>query len=145
MRKDIQDLIQANNICVLATVWEGEPHCSLMSYAADAECREIYMVTHRETKKYRNLAANPSVSLLIDSRQEAGGGSAVRTKALTISGKVQQKVHPEKMEAVQKRLFEKHAALKAIFNDPGTEIIVVRINAVQLLDGITDAYFEKIS
>ena len=145
MREDIQALIQANKICVLATVWGGEPHCSLMSYATDDNCREIYMATHKETKKFRNLTANPSVSLLIDSRQDAGRDSSVRTKALTISGKVEKNINEKKMEAVQKRLFEKHAALKNIFNDPGTEIIIVKISAVQLLDGITDAYFEKIS
>ncbi len=145
MRKDIQDLIQANKICVLATVWEGEPHCSLMSYATDDDCREIYMATHKETKKYRNLAANPSVSLLIDSRQDTGKSPSAQTKALTISGKVQKNTDQEKMADVQKRLFEKHSALKKIFNDPDTEIIIVKISAVQLLDGITDAYFEKIS
>ena len=69
MRKDIQELLQANRTCVLATVSEGEPHCSLMSYATDDDCREIYMATHRDTKKYKNLTANPSVSLLIDTRE----------------------------------------------------------------------------
>jgi hypothetical protein len=49
------------------------------------------------------------------------------------------------MAAARARLFEKHAELKNIFNDLDTEIIVVNIRAVQLLDGITDAYFEEIS
>ena len=83
MRTDIRDLIQSNNVCVLATVSGGEPHCSLMTYATDTDSREIYMITQRETKKYRNLKGNPSVSLLIDTRQT---DSKSRTKALTITG-----------------------------------------------------------
>lgn len=41
MCQDIRDLIQANKACVLATVSEGEPHCSLMSHATDEHGREI--------------------------------------------------------------------------------------------------------
>ena len=145
MRKDIQELIQANKICVLATVSEGEPHCSLMSYATDDDCYEIYMATHKKTKKYRNLATNPSVSLLVDSRQNAGTSPSAQTKALTISGTFQRNIDEKKMATARARLFEKHAELKNIFNDLDTEIIVVQIKAVQLLDGITDAYFEEVS
>ena len=145
MRKDIQALIQANKICVLATVSEGEPHCSLMSYATDDDCREIYMATHKETKKYRNLTVNSSVSLLVDSRQDAGVNPAAQTKALTISGTFQRNLDEKKIAAARTRLFEKHARLENIFNDPDTEIIIVKIRTVQLLDGITDAYFEEVS
>ena len=145
MRKDIQTLIQANRICVLATVSEGEPHCSLMSYATDDDCREIYMATHKETKKYRNLTANPSVSLLVDSRQDIGAHPAAQTKALTISGTFQRNLDEKKIAAARARLFEKHAGLKNIFNDPDTEIVIIKIRAVQLLDGIINAYFEEVS
>lgn len=144
MRKDIRELIQANKICVMATAGEGEPHCSLMSYATDDNCREIYMATRKDTKKYRNLIANPSVSILVDSRQDAGASPSAQIKALTISGTFQGNIDEEKMAAVRARLFEKHAELKNIFNDPDTGIVVVKIMAVQLLDGVTDAYFEKV-
>lgn len=145
MRRDIQEMIQANKMCVMATVSEGMPHCSLMTYVTDDNCREIYMATRRETKKYRNLTANPSVSLLVDSRLDARVGPSAQTKALTISGTFQRNIDPKKMASVRTRLLEKHSELKKIFNNPDTEIIVVKIQSVQLLDGIADAYFEKIS
>jgi len=145
MRKDIQELIKANKLCVLATVSEAGPHCSLMSYATDENCHEIYMATHKDTKKYRNLIVNPSVSLLIDSRQDVGAHPSAQTKALTISGTFQSNIDEKKMAMARARLFEQHAGLKDIFKDPDTEIIIVQIHAVQFLDGITDAYFEKIS
>ncbi len=145
MRKDIQALIQSNRICVLATVSGGEPHCSLMSYATDHDCREIYMATSRQTKKYRNLQANPYVSLLVDSRQDAVAGPAMPLRALTISGTLQKEADENKLADIRERLIKKNADLQEIFNDPDTAIIIVRISAVQLLDGLTDAYFEIIS
>ena len=145
MRKDIQDLIQLNRICVLATVSGGEPHCSLMSYATDDDCRKIYMATSRQTKKYRNLQANPHISLLVDSRQDVTAGPVVPVRALTIAGTFQKDVDEKKAADIRERLFRKNADLRKIFDDPDTAIIVVRICTVQLLDGLTDAYFEIIS
>ena len=142
MRNDIKNLIQENRICVMATVSEGQPHCSLMSYAVDADCREIYMATHKDTKKYRNLAANPSVSLLIDSR-ETGGES--QTKALTVTGTFQGVIDEQRKALIQDALLKRHPDLKEFFADPASEIIVVRVQALQLLDGITDAYYEPVS
>jgi general stress protein 26 len=142
MRADIRDLIQSNNICVLATVSEGEPHCSLMSYSTDIESREIYMITQRETKKYRNLKENPFVSILIDTRQT---NSINRTKALTITGTVQSSVDENKKSIIRAHLLENNPNLKEFLDDPAAEIIVVQVKAVQLLDGIKDSYFEIVT
>jgi nitroimidazol reductase NimA-like FMN-containing flavoprotein (pyridoxamine 5'-phosphate oxidase superfamily) len=142
MRADIRDLIQLNNVCVLATVSEGDPHCSLMSYVTNIDSHEIYMITPRETKKYRNLKDNPSVSLLIDTRQT---DSKNRTKALTITGTVQSSVDENKKSIIRAHLLEKNPNLKEFIDDPAAEIIVVQVKAVQLLDGIKDSYFEIVT
>jgi len=70
MLEEMKALAKQKDICVLATVSDGNPHCSLMAYATDDDCREIYMITQKGTKKYKNLIKNPSVSLLIDTREE---------------------------------------------------------------------------
>ena len=71
MLDQIKALAREKNICVLATDAGGRPYCSLMAYVIDENCREIFMVTHKKTQKYRNLINNPAVSLLIDSRENA--------------------------------------------------------------------------
>lgn len=142
MRKDISDIIQSNHVCVLATVSDGKPHCSLMSYVADADSREIYMITQRETKKYRNLAGNPAVSLLIDTRQT---DSQSHTKALTITGIFQGTIDENKKSNIRTSLLKKNNDLKAFVDDPSVEIIFVQVKAVQLLDGIKNAYFENVT
>jgi len=145
LRKDIQELIQANKLCVLATVSDGEPHCSLMSYATNDDCRKLYMATRTQTKKYRNMMANPYVSLLVDSRQDIGASPAAPTKALTISGTFQTDVGREEIMNGRQRLLEQHPDLKEMLHDADVELIIVKISKVQLLNGIADAYFEIVS
>ena len=144
MREDIRELIKAGRTCVLATVSGKEPHCSLMSYATDEDCREIYMATRRDTKKYRNLIANPSVSLLIDSRATNAKNPTSPTRALTVTGIIERGVEEQRKKAIRETLRKHHPDLIEFFDDPFLEIIVVQVRALQLLDGITNAYFEKI-
>ena len=86
MLEEMKALVRQNDICVLATASQNQPHCSLMAYTTDDECREIYMVTKKLTRKYRNLMENPSVSLLIDTRSEDPGSDRLKAKALTVEG-----------------------------------------------------------
>ena len=144
MRADIKELIENNLVCVLATVSGASPHCSLMSYVADTDCQEIYMVSHKNTKKYQNLTNNPAVSLLIDSREISLSPGKKRSLALTVTGIFQQDAPAEKKRAVRELLRGKHPDLGALLDDSGAEIIVLKINALQLLDGISNAYFENV-
>lgn len=144
MHSEIKKLIQSSKICVLATVSGIDPHCSLMSYATDDDCREIYMVTQKNTKKYNNLKDNPSVSLLIDSREMDRTDRRGRAKALTVTGIVQRAVDQNAKDAIKARLLNRHPHLKDFADHPEAEMLVVKIKAFQLLDGITDAYFETV-
>jgi nitroimidazol reductase NimA-like FMN-containing flavoprotein (pyridoxamine 5'-phosphate oxidase superfamily) len=65
MLERMNDIVKRNDLCVLATVSEGKPHCSLMSYVSDEEGDEIYMISHKQKKKYANLMETPFVSLLM--------------------------------------------------------------------------------
>jgi nitroimidazol reductase NimA-like FMN-containing flavoprotein (pyridoxamine 5'-phosphate oxidase superfamily) len=140
MIEKMRDLIRKKDTCVLATVSGGKPHCSLMSYIADSDCREIYMVTHQQTKKFKNLLENPWVSLLIDTREEDPRAEIGQKKALTIAG-VFQKIEPAKEESIRVEFLEKHPQLKELVEDPGAEIISIRVQSFQLLEGVRDSYF----
>lgn len=143
MRDDIRDLITGNNHCVLATVCGTRPHCSLMSYVADEQCHELYMITFRQSQKYTNLLNNPSVSLLIDTREQDTGNKRSRARALTISG-VFRNIHDRaKKESVRSRLIARHPHLKELASHPDAEPFSVMVDSVLLLEGVTEAYFEQ--
>lgn len=141
MLKEMKALAKQQNICVLATVSGGKPHCSLMAYAIDDDCREIYMVTHRETSKYRNLTENPSVSLLIDTRGERAGSPGSAAKALTVSGLFQRIDKQDKREFARARLLEKHPHLKGFIDHPDAELLCIRVVSFLLLTGLTDSHY----
>jgi general stress protein 26 len=135
-------LVRAKDSCVLATVSSGKPHCSLMSYITDPECREIFMVTHSHTRKYKNLQENPCVSLLIDTREEDRNLAVGQKKALTISGTFQ-KVDPTRRKEIREQFLARHPQLKELADDPEAVLISIRVQSFQLLEGVRDAYFAE--
>jgi len=144
MLEKIKDIILKNDLCVLATVSRGEPHCSLMSYVPDEEGREIYLVSHRATRKYLNLVQNPSVSLLIDTREDKAGQDRIKIKALTINGEFQAINEPFKKDSIRSRFLKQHPHLKDFLNDPGSDIFSIRFKSFQLLDGVKDISIETL-
>ena len=139
MIEKMKALVKGKHICVLAMVSQAAtPHCSLMVYVADEECREIYMATHSSTMKYQNLLHNPAVSLLIDSREVTPRQQA---QALTISGLFQPIDDKNKKERVEARLLRQHPHLKELIKNPDTVLICIKVQSFLLLDGLTDSHF----
>jgi len=144
MLEKMKDIVKANDLCVLATVSDGKPHCSLMSYISDEEGHEIYLISHKQTKKYANLMENPTISLLIDTREEERWQKRIYIKALTLSGEFQTINDLGKKDFIRSKFLKKHPHLSDFLNDPGAEIFSIRIKSFQLLDGVKDAFFENI-
>jgi nitroimidazol reductase NimA-like FMN-containing flavoprotein (pyridoxamine 5'-phosphate oxidase superfamily) len=140
----MKELVKTKDICVLATVSDNRPHCSLMVYATDEKCREIYMVTHRQTKKFRNLVENPVVSLLIDTREEDVGARRPNAKALTVNGVFKAMREPLEREVLLARLVRRHPHLKSFAEDPDAELIRIEIESFLLLEGLTNSHFEAV-
>ena len=144
MIEKMKDIVKANDLCVLATVSEGKPHCSLMSYISDEEGREIYLISYKQTKKYANLMENPMVSLLIDTREEDKGEKRIYIKALTVSGEFQTIKDHGKKDLIRSKFLKSHPHLTDFLNDPAAEIFSIKIKSFQLLDGVKDAFFETV-
>lgn len=66
--QDLRTLLTSQPLAVLSTEGEGQPYASLVAYAVTEDLKAILFATTRATRKYRNLAGNPRVSLLIDNR-----------------------------------------------------------------------------
>jgi len=143
MHNEIMSLIKRKDICVLATVSKDRPHCSLMAYVTDEDCRAIYLVTHRTTKKYNNLLQNPFVSLLIDNRDEFPEAAAPGSQALTIFGLFQKMDNQGEIDEIRLQFIRKHPRLNPFIDHPDAEIVCIKVQSLQLLDGLTDSFFEE--
>jgi len=144
MLEKMKNIIFKNDLCVLATASEGVPHCSLMSYVPDEEGKEIYFVSHKATRKYLNLVKNPSVSLLIDTREEQAGQERIKIKSLTINGEFQAVNESGKKDYIRSRFLKQHPHLNDFLNDPGSDIFSIRLKSLQLLDGVKDISIETL-
>ena len=144
MIEKMKALVKRKDTCVLATVSENNPHCSLMAYVTDNDCREIYMVTNKQSTKFRNLSANPSVSLLIDTREEHTGMQRPDAQALTVSGVYQEIQDETKKTRIRSKLLEKHPHIKNLMDMPDAEVFCVKVTSFLLLDGVSEAHFETL-
>ena len=142
MLKEMKYVMLSQDMCVMATVSGAKPHCSLMAYITDDDCRKIYMITHKQTTKYQNLTANPSVCLLIDTRLSDIGEQRQKAKALTVNGVFEKIENPKEFLAVRAKLLQRHLQLKEFASQPDAEVFAVKIHSLQLLKGATDAHFE---
>lgn len=134
----IKVVIDACKTCVLATASRNTPHCSLMAYIHDKDTREIFVVTSKKTKKYRNITANANVCLLIDTRMDA---SPSQVQALTINGVAREIVDRKADDKIRNRMHRSHPHIEAILEDPDSAVIGIKITSAVLLDGPTDAHF----
>jgi nitroimidazol reductase NimA-like FMN-containing flavoprotein (pyridoxamine 5'-phosphate oxidase superfamily) len=144
MLQEMKGLMREKDLCVLATASNNRPHCSLMAYAADDECTELYMATLRQSKKYRNLKENPLVSLLIDAREEDAPPRKFQARALTISGLFQEIQEPTRRELARAKLLQKHPHLIEFLGRTDTEVFCITVQSFLMLEGITEAHFETV-
>jgi len=137
-------VLKGEDMCVLATVAGGVPHCSLMAYITDEKCRKVYMVTHRNTKKYANLLANPAVCLLIDTRRSGTRSLRENVQALTVSGTFELVQDEGLVAGLKSRFVEAHPHLREFAQDPDAQIFAIKLRELQLLRDATDASYETL-
>lgn len=134
MLDKMKELLKSQDVCALATVSpEGQPHCSLMFYVTDDHGRHLYLLTRGGTKKYRNVSTNPSVSILIDSREKRSPEDPVL--ALTISGICETLPEGGLRDTVLNKLLTRHPHLQGVAADTQAKVLKVRGISLQLLQG----------
>lgn len=141
MLEEMLAFIRENELCVLATVHDREPHASLMTYLPGDQGRKIYLLTSAETLKYRNILANPRVSLLIDGRRADEPGH--RLKALTVGGTCAPAPDGEQAR-LKARFAAQRPHLAGIVADPAARVLEVRVRTLQLLDGPVDSRYVEL-
>jgi len=145
IREKINNLIKRQHRCVLATSSENRPLCSLMAYASNASCNEIYLMTLKNSRKYQNMCENPAVSILIDTRQDSPGLGPNETMALTLSGHFDRDIDDIERERILKELSGKHPELKDFFENQEMEPVKIILTSCLLMEGPAKAHHMKFS
>jgi len=135
-------LLRAKDVAVLATMSAEGPHASLMGYAAAADGRRVWMVSEGDTRKVRNLRAEPRASLLVDTREMLDKGG--RAQALTVFGRCRILESGPERDAALAEVVRRRPLLRELAETPGSVALEVRVTGMLLVDGVREAQFLEI-
>ncbi len=123
---EIKALLETQKLAVLATHRQGQPHASLVAFAATADGRELIFATTRTSRKFANLQADARAALLIDSRthQEADFHLG---QAVSATGTVIELLDPLKDSRLQLFL-AKHPHLLDFVQSPTCALMSLRVH-----------------
>ena len=77
-------------------------------------------------------------------REEKTGQARSNIKALTVKGEFHAITEPAEKDAIRVRFQKQHPHLMGFLNDHDTEVFSIKIESLQLLDGVTDTFFETV-
>ncbi len=137
MLETMKTLIRESDLCVLATSGPEGPHASLMACICSADAGTLYLVTARQSQKFRNIALDSRVSVLLDTREKDPRGII---RALTLHG--QARIAPEGAEKDEMlaRFARTHPHLEGLIHRGDIALVVIRIRSLQLLNGPQEAH-----
>ena len=135
----MKSLLRRKSSCVLATTDGDTPHCSLMAYITPEAADHLFLITPRNTRKYRNLKHHPNVSLLIDTRGEQSRNA---TQALTLTGTCYPLRDDEAIFAVKEAFNRQHPHLQDLISKGDVVFLRVEFDSFFFLNGPEHAHHE---
>lgn len=138
-----KNMISENSLCVLSTCSNDLPNTSLMKYICDESCTKLYMITLKGSIKYQNIAANPNVSLLIDTRDQISNLSEP-IKSLTVYGKARVVENFQSHQELLSRIVSRHKNLIPISENSNCAVIEFIAEKFLLLDGVDESIYMEV-
>lgn len=139
MQSNVMKILSENDLCVLCTCSNDVPDASLMLYICDDRCTKMHMLTLRETTKYVNIASNPNVSLLIDTRDTIDEKKG-QIKALTIHGEASIVDDNDASGELIDRMIKKHDKLSNLASSESVCVIEVSVKSILFLENVDKGY-----
>jgi general stress protein 26 len=135
--KEYIDLaLQTSRFAVLATEGNGQPHTSLIAITQSGSFRQLIFATYRNTLKFRNIALNSKVAVLIES-----GDSNLKDLqgriVLTIIGHAEE-ISIEENEAAYQAHLKRHPEMESFMRSLDCTLIRIIAQSYQVVHGIND-------
>lgn len=131
LKKLLKELFKTQLFAALATQQSSRPYNNLIAFAATEDVREILFVTNRGTRKYANLLASGSVSVLVDSR--TNHDSDFRNAVAVTAVGTAEEVKDSRKETLLKLYLVKHHNLEKFANSSGAALFRVRVRAYYIV------------
>ena len=128
----LRDLFASQKLAVLSTRdAAGHPYASLMAFAVTEDLRHLVCATHRATRKFANLTADPRVALLIDSRSNRDA-DIHRAVAVTVLGEVEE-VKGSERDLLLQLYLARHPHLEEFVTSPSCALLRVSVASYYLV------------
>jgi len=118
-------IIKNQKYAVVATQGLDELYTTLIAYYSTDDLKNIYFVTSKRSKKYRNLINNPNVSLLIDDRKNKSSDILNATAITAIGQAFEIKYNLSKIINLY---INKHPKLKKFIESPESVLIEIKVD-----------------
>ncbi|MBN2374426.1 pyridoxamine 5'-phosphate oxidase family protein [bacterium] len=116
-------LFESQNLGVIATLGKEFPYCSLIAFAATDDLMHIIFATLRNTRKYSNIKAYPTISMLIDTRSNRVEDFKDAI-ALTILG-IAREAEGEERERLSRIYLARHPYLREFILNPECALMAI--------------------
>jgi general stress protein 26 len=134
IREYVEEALQSNQLAVLATVGDDQPHASLIAITPFKGFRQLIFATYRNTRKFRNLAANGKVAVLIEGENEDKSGIQDGF-VITAYGSAKEINMDANDDAMQAHLL-KYPELMSFTSEPDCALVLINVENYQLVQGI---------
>jgi hypothetical protein len=128
--------LQTNDLGVLATEGDGQPHASLVAITPMDNFEHLIFATYRNTLKYKNLIKNGKLAILFENRS-ALSLSQPDIAVLTAFGYAKEIDIAIYDKVLQAHLL-RHPELESFLLSDDCCIFQVKVNAYQMVRGIDD-------
>ena len=120
----LREIVSTQYFAVLNTIGQGLPHSNLVSFAATEDLKSLVFVTSRNTRKYRNIQDNHSISLLIDNRTNRPSDTS---QAIAIAAIGTAREETDNRSLLREIFLARHPQLSHFAEAPDSAIMLVTI------------------
>jgi len=127
LKRLLKDLFSSQPLAVLATQFNGQPYGNLVAFAATEDLKGLLFATARGTRKFANIATDPRVAMVMDSRTNRRVDFQ-KAVAVTATGMVEEVKGTERNDLL-KLYLSKHPHLKKFVTSPTCALLRVEVDA----------------
>ena len=138
----VEEALQAKRFAVLATEHYGQPHASFVAITPIGGFRHLIFATYRSTRKYRNLAHNSKVAVLIDG-QAVNSSGLKEGFVLTALGQAEE-ISVEENEVARRAHLAWHPDLESFLQSADCALVRVTVREYQVVGAIDDVKWWRI-